>query len=81
MIAVTQLLGVTVMTARYADPHGRDPYGPEAEARDAARREAEERQSRQVHDSRGGRVDDGAVDSTGRRVTNPRRGTQFDEDV
>ncbi|MET7424793.1 hypothetical protein [Dactylosporangium sp. NPDC005555] len=80
-MTVTHRLGVSVMTAHDADPHGRDPYGPEAEARDAARRAAEERQSRQVHDSRGGRVDEGAVDSTGRRVADPRRGTRFDEDV
>jgi hypothetical protein len=63
------------------DPTGIDPYSAEGKARDAARREAEQRQSLAVHEGRGGRVDEGAVDSTGRQVADPRRGTQLDEDI
>jgi hypothetical protein len=63
------------------DPTGIDPHSPEGKARDAARREAEQRQSLAMHEARGGRVDDGAVDSTGRQIADPRRGTQLDEDI
>ncbi|GAA2590738.1 hypothetical protein GCM10010399_21220 [Dactylosporangium fulvum] len=63
------------------DPTGIDPLSPEGKARDAARREAEQRQSLLFREGRGGRVDEGAVDSTGRRIADPRRGTQLDEDI
>jgi hypothetical protein len=63
------------------DPTGIDPHSPEAEAREAARREAEQRQSLAFREGRGGRVDEGAVDSTGRQIADPRRGTQLDEDI
>ncbi|MET7420815.1 hypothetical protein [Dactylosporangium sp. NPDC005555] len=63
------------------DPTGVDPDSPEGRARAAARREHEQAQSRAVHEQRGGRIDDGAVDSTGQLVREPRRATQLDEDI
>jgi hypothetical protein len=63
------------------DPTGVDPDSPEGQARAAARREHEQAQSRAVHEARGGRIDDGAVDSTGALVREPRRATQLDEDI
>ncbi|WP_433218151.1 hypothetical protein ACQP00_11690 [Dactylosporangium sp. CS-047395] len=63
------------------DPTGIDPTSPEAAAREAARFEAERKQSLEHQLARGGKVDDGAVDSTGRSIRDPRRGTQLDEDI
>ncbi|MFG2039410.1 hypothetical protein [Dactylosporangium sp. NPDC048998] len=63
------------------DPTGIDPNSPEARDREAARREAERQQSLEHQLARGGRVDEGAVDSTGRSIRDPRRGTQLDEDI
>ncbi|MET7399598.1 hypothetical protein ABZS66_39550 [Dactylosporangium sp. NPDC005572] len=63
------------------DPTGIDPNSPEAQARDAARRQAEQSQSLSFREARGGVIDDGAVDSTGRKIADPRRGTQLDEDI
>lgn len=63
------------------DPTGVDPDSPEGQARAAARREHEQAQSRAVHEARGGRIDDGAVDSTGQLVRDARRATQLDEDI
>jgi hypothetical protein len=63
------------------DPTGVDPDSPEGQAKAAARREHELAQSRAVHEARGGRIDDGAVDSTGALVREPRRATQLDEDI
>jgi hypothetical protein len=63
------------------DPTGIDPNSPEAQAREAARRETERQQSLDHQLARGGQVDDGAVDSTGRSIADPRRGTQLDEDI
>ncbi|WP_238015494.1 hypothetical protein KZZ52_11510 [Dactylosporangium sp. AC04546] len=63
------------------DPTGIDPNSAEAQSRDAARREAEQSQSHAFREGRGGLIDDGAVDSTGRRIADPRRGTQLDEDI
>ncbi|WP_432827496.1 hypothetical protein [Dactylosporangium sp. CA-092794] len=63
------------------DPTGIDPNSPEAAARDAARHAAERQQSLDHQQGRGGLVDEGAVDSTGRSIRDPRRGTQLDEDI
>jgi hypothetical protein len=63
------------------DPTGIDPNSEEGRARDAARREAERRQSLEHQLARSGQVDEGAVDSTGRAIRDPRRGTQLDEDI
>ncbi|HTJ38631.1 MAG TPA: hypothetical protein VL738_35820 [Dactylosporangium sp.] len=63
------------------DPTGIDPNSDEARAKEAARREAERRQSLEHQQARGGFVDEGAVDSTGRSIRDPRRGTQLDEDI
>ena len=63
------------------DPTGIDPNSPEAAAREAARFEAERQQSLDHQQARGGLVDDGAVDSHGRSIRDPRRGTQLDEDI
>lgn len=63
------------------DPTGIDPDSPEALDLEAQRRETERQQSLDHQLARGGRVDEGAVDSTGRRIADPRRGTQLDEDI
>jgi hypothetical protein len=63
------------------DPTGVDPDSPEGQAKAAARREYELALSRAVHEARGGRIDDGAVDSTGQLVREARRATQLDEDI
>ncbi|GAA3295770.1 hypothetical protein Dvina_12335 [Dactylosporangium vinaceum] len=63
------------------DPTHIDPNSPEAAAREAARFAAEREQSIAHREAQGGRVDDGAVDSHGRRIADPRRGTQLDEDI
>ncbi|GAA2395325.1 hypothetical protein [Dactylosporangium salmoneum] len=63
------------------DPTGIDPNSPEAKAREEARFAAERQQSLQHQQARGGQVDEGAVDSTGRSIRDPRRGTQLDEDI
>jgi hypothetical protein len=63
------------------DPTGIDPHSPEGRARETARREAEQRQSLEHQLARGGRVDEGPVDSTGRTIADPRRATQLDEDI
>jgi len=72
-------MGVILMDTQ--DPTGIDPNSAEGKARAAARREAEQRQSLAIHEDRGGRVDEGAVDQTGRQVSHPRRATQLDEDI
>ena len=63
------------------DPTGVDPNSPEGQARAAAKREHEQAQSRAWREARGGHIDEGAVDSTGRLVRDPRRATQLDEDI
>ena len=79
MVARSPTIGVIVMHAD--DPTGIDPFSTEGKARDAARREAELGQSLAVHQARGGRVDEGPVDSTGGLVADPRRATLLDEDI